>query len=337
MIGRVVPKKAHRDAIAALVRLRERGVETTLTVVGDGAERAALEAEAAASGVGDRVVFAPSTDQAGLLEHLGSADVFVHCSVTAGDGDVEGIPNVVVEAAATGLPVVGTRHGGIPEVVEDGVTGLLVPESDPAALAAALASLATSPTTREALGRAGAQRMRRDFDLGEQVARYGVLYRELLASGSVRKVPLPSDWAERVRRGADVRPRAYDATLVRAASASLEGAGVDAAAAGAARSFDRVLEATTAWPRPWRSAAELTLDLLRASPVGGPLRAFRERSTARAAAFDRVVLDALASGVRLGAPAGAWPERALADLAGEVPPTSGWRRWRARLAGVAGP
>jgi colanic acid/amylovoran biosynthesis glycosyltransferase len=337
MIGRVVAKKGHRDALAALARLRERGIVAELTVVGEGTERRALEQEAAERTLGERVRFAPSTDQAGLLEHLRAADVFLHCSVTAEDGDVEGIPNVVVEAAATGLPVVATRHGGIPEVVEDGSTGVLVPEHDPDALAAALLRLAESPSVRAELGRAGAARMRRDFDLGEQVARYGVLYRELLDAGTPRPVPLPPDLADRVRRGADVKARPWDATLARAAEACVPGVSGAAALASAPRGvLDRALEAPSGWRRPWRSAAELTIDLLTGSPLGAPMRASRTRSKRRARAFDEAVLARLGAGGALVVAAEPELAPALADLAGEAPPTTGWRRVRARIAGSGG-
>ena len=80
-----------------------------------------------------------------MREGLAAADVLVAASVTAADGDEEGIPNVLKEAMASGMPVVGTRHAGIPELVEDGVSGWLVPERDEAALAAALARLAAEP------------------------------------------------------------------------------------------------------------------------------------------------------------------------------------------------
>lgn len=337
MIGRVVAKKGHRDALAALALLRDDGVPAVLTVVGEGSEQAALEREAGVQGLGGQVRFARSTDQAGLLEYLRRADVFLHCSVTAADGDVEGIPNVVVEAAATGLPVVGTHHGGIPEVVEEGTSGFLVPEHDPEALRVALRRLAASPTTRGDLGRAGAVRMRRDFDLGEQVTRYAVLYRELLEGGAPRPVPLPADLLERVRRGADLKARTYDATLARAAEACVPGASViDALAAAPRGILDRALEAPTSWPRPWRSAAELTVDLLRSSPFGSPLRAFRARSVARARAFDESVLERLGAGDALVVAPAEELARPLADLAGEAPPTTGWRRLRARIAGSGG-
>jgi len=337
MIGRVVAKKGHRDAITALGLLRDRGLTASLTIVGEGPEQAVLESQVAALELGSQVRFVPSTDQAGLLEHLRGADAFVHCSITAEDGDVEGIPNVVVEAAATGLPVVGTRHGGIPDVVEEGVTGLLVPEGEPEALAEALARLAESDEARLGLGRAAAGRMRRDFDLGEQVARYGVLYRELIDGGAPLPVALPPDFLARVRRGADVRPRPFDATLVRAALSCVPDVSLESSLAVARRgALDRALEATTGWPRPWRSAAELASDLVRSSPIGGPLRAFRSRSVQRAGAVDEAILARMRAGNALESAPDAQLEAALADLAGEAPPTGGWRKLRGRIAGSSG-
>jgi colanic acid/amylovoran biosynthesis glycosyltransferase len=85
--------------------------------------------------------------------------------VTAADGDEEGIPNVLKEAMALGLPVVGTRHAGIPELVEEGVSGLLVPERDEGSLADALDSLAREPGRWAAMGRAGRARIEMEYDI----------------------------------------------------------------------------------------------------------------------------------------------------------------------------
>jgi colanic acid/amylovoran biosynthesis glycosyltransferase len=89
----------------------------------------------------------------------------VAASVTAADGDEEGIPNVLKEAMASGMPVVGTRHAGIPELIEDGVSGLLVPERNQAALADALQRLALQPEQWAAMGRAGRAKIEMEYDI----------------------------------------------------------------------------------------------------------------------------------------------------------------------------
>jgi colanic acid/amylovoran biosynthesis glycosyltransferase len=111
------------------------------------------------------VLFQGRQGQEAVREGLAQADVLVAASVTAADGDEEGIPNVLKEAMASGMPVVGTRHAGIPELVEDGISGWLVPERDVAALAAALARLAAEPERWASMGRAGRAKVEREYDI----------------------------------------------------------------------------------------------------------------------------------------------------------------------------
>ncbi|MBW2269951.1 MAG: glycosyltransferase family 4 protein [Deltaproteobacteria bacterium] len=193
MVGRLVEKKGHGDAIAALARLDARGVRGILRIVGAGSARQGIEQEATRRGLGDRVQVCEPTNAIGVREHFAWADVLVHCSRRGGDGDVEGIPNVVVEAAATGLPVVGTHHGGIPEVVMDGVTGRLVPEAEVPALADALYELAAQPEQRCALGAAGARQVRERFTLSAQIEAHLAAY-DALAGSAPRAEPLPSGY-----------------------------------------------------------------------------------------------------------------------------------------------
>src|SRR5262245_12400263 len=170
MVGRLVEKKAHGDALAALARLRQSGRAAELAIVGAGPAKAAIEADAARRGVAAHVALHAPMDQRALRERLAEADVFVHWSVTAGAGDVEGLRDGVVGAAATGLRVVGPRPGGSGEVVGAGRAGLLVGEREPEALAAALGRLAAEPARRLEMGRAAAARTRASFDLRAQVA-----------------------------------------------------------------------------------------------------------------------------------------------------------------------
>ena len=103
-------------------------------------------------GIADRVHFAGWLSRTAVLAELGATDALIAPSETAEDGDIEGMPVVVMEAMACGLPIIGTRHSGIPEIVRDGVNGLVVPERDPRALAAAIERM-SDPGLRLAFGR----------------------------------------------------------------------------------------------------------------------------------------------------------------------------------------
>jgi glycosyltransferase involved in cell wall biosynthesis len=150
-VGRLVEKKGFRDLLTAAANTQ--GIE--VAIAGEGDLRGALEAQARAAGTPVR--FLGKLDRAGVAHVLAAADVVAVPSVVDDAGNVDGLPNVLLEALAAGRAVVATRVAGIPDVVEDGVNGLLVPERDPAALAAALARLAREPETRARLGAAARQ------------------------------------------------------------------------------------------------------------------------------------------------------------------------------------
>jgi len=136
-VARLVEKKGLTYAIRAVAALRRDGVDIALDIVGDGPLRPSLESLIAELGMGNavRIIGARSRDE--VARAMGAAHLFAAPSVTARDGDMEGIPVALMEAMASGVPVVATRHSGIPELVEDKVTGLLVPERDTDSLAAA--------------------------------------------------------------------------------------------------------------------------------------------------------------------------------------------------------
>ncbi|MBA4268211.1 MAG: colanic acid biosynthesis glycosyltransferase WcaL [Methylobacterium sp.] len=157
-IGRAVEKKGFDDLLAALARL-PAGLHWRLTHIGGGEKLKALQAQAIALGLGERVKWAGPKAQGDVIAALREADLFVLPSRKAGDGDRDGLPNVVMEAASQALPIVATDFAGIPEFVRDGVEGLLVPPGDVAALAQALAALAEAPDRRAALGQAALARL----------------------------------------------------------------------------------------------------------------------------------------------------------------------------------
>jgi colanic acid/amylovoran biosynthesis glycosyltransferase len=162
--------KGQRYLIEAVARLRAEGLDVTCDFVGDGPDRAALAAQADQLGVAGAVRFHGAQTREQVIEHLRRADVVVAPSVPTADGRREGIPVALMEALASGVPVVASRLSGIPELVVDGETGLLAPPGDVAALAAAVRRLYGDPALRRSLGTAGRAAVERDFDLKRNAA-----------------------------------------------------------------------------------------------------------------------------------------------------------------------
>ncbi|RYE32679.1 MAG: colanic acid biosynthesis glycosyltransferase WcaL [Hyphomicrobiales bacterium] len=161
-IGRAVAKKGFDDLLDALAKL-PRTLNWRLTHIGGGEKLKALQAQAQALGLDDKITWAGPKAQDEVIATLRAADLFVLPSKEAGDGDRDGLPNVVMEAASQGLPIVATDFAGIPEFVRDGLEGLLVPPGDVTALAAALNQLAMAPSRRAALGDAAYARLMEAF------------------------------------------------------------------------------------------------------------------------------------------------------------------------------
>jgi len=151
-VGRLVAKKGFTHLVEAARRVKELHV----VVAGEGDLRPALEEQARA--VGKRVRFVGALDRDTVARALAAADVVAVPSVVDAAGNVDGLPNTVLEALASGRAVVASRVAGIPDVLEDGVSGLLVPPGDPEALATALQRLARDPAERERLGREARER-----------------------------------------------------------------------------------------------------------------------------------------------------------------------------------
>ncbi len=181
--ARLEPIKGQHLVLEALRVLDRRGCrDLRLVLVGEGSTRGELERMAADAGWGaDRVVFAGHVPHASdaLLRHFHEADLFVHPSVTI-RGVKEGIPGTIVEAMAAGLPVVATRHGGIPAVIDSGCEGLLVAEYDVEALAAAIETLARDAGRRERLGQGAADRAGRELDLQVRTVELERIYDRLI-------------------------------------------------------------------------------------------------------------------------------------------------------------
>lgn len=170
-VGQLKEKKGFRYLLEACRILSDRGIEYDCEIVGDGPLRSELLSAVDALDLDARVSLIGSLPHEAVVRRYAEAAVFVLPCVTAPDGDRDGIPNVILEAMAMALPVVSTLHSGIPEAVDDGETGFLVPPADPDALADALARLLENPELRSRLGQAGRRSVVERFDLGVNVER----------------------------------------------------------------------------------------------------------------------------------------------------------------------
>jgi glycosyltransferase involved in cell wall biosynthesis len=166
-IGNLYPVKGHAVLIDALATMRDRA-GWRLAIAGRGEEEPRLRAQAAAAGIGARVHLLGFRDD--VADILAAGDLFVMPSLS------EGLPLALVEAMSFGLPVVVSRVGGVPEVVTDGEEGLLVPASDPQALASAIGELLDDPERRSRMGTAARLRALRDYAIGTMADRYEQLY-----------------------------------------------------------------------------------------------------------------------------------------------------------------
>jgi phosphatidyl-myo-inositol dimannoside synthase len=175
-VSRLVARKGQDMLIRALPLVRERVAGTRLVLVGDGPDAVRLRALATANGVVDEVVFVGAVPDADVPAHHGIGDVFALPCRTRGRGlDVEGLGIALLEAAATGLPVVAGRSGGAPETVQEGRTGHVVDGRDRAALVAALVALLTEPDRAAAMGSAGRDWMCTDWRWDERADRLRIL------------------------------------------------------------------------------------------------------------------------------------------------------------------
>ena len=200
VVARLEPEKGHRFLIEAMPMILEAAPDAWLAIVGEGSQADALRAQAASLGraVSDRIVFTGRRDDVSAL----TADLSV--AVLPSLREAQGIS--ILEAMARRRPVVASAVGGVPEIITDGVDGLLVPPADPAALATAIGSLLADAARRERIGEAGYRTVAERFSIDAQVKRIEVVYDEELAragvSGALRR-PEPVGAARRpAQRGA---------------------------------------------------------------------------------------------------------------------------------------
>jgi colanic acid/amylovoran biosynthesis glycosyltransferase len=170
-VGTLHEVKGQRYLIEAVAQLAEANIPFRLQFVGDGPDRGMLEALVGRLRLGDRVQFCGLRTREEVVGILGATDVLVAPSVPTSSGKREGLPVVLIEAAAAGVPMIASHLSGIPELVDNDVTGLTVPPGDVTALANALTRLALDPGLRWELAVAARQRVAEDFDLDRNARR----------------------------------------------------------------------------------------------------------------------------------------------------------------------
>jgi colanic acid/amylovoran biosynthesis glycosyltransferase len=180
-VARLVEKKGCTHLIQAMHQVQSRFPDARLVIIGDGPERSSLEAQARSLGV--QCDFRGAQPSSVVRQEMHSARVFCVPSVTARSGDSEGLGIVFAEAQAMGVPVVSSLHGGIPEVVSDGVTGLLAPERDHEQLAQHIIRFFSDDTFWSDCSRKAVSWIADKFDLKKQTAYLEEIYRDVIQSG----------------------------------------------------------------------------------------------------------------------------------------------------------
>jgi glycosyltransferase involved in cell wall biosynthesis len=193
-VARLEPKKGIADLVDAVALLRDRGVDARCRILGDGRERATLEARIERRGLGDRVELLGVCPREQVGRVVAASHVCALPAIVDAEGRADGIPVALIEAQALGRPCVATNVSGIPELIEDGRSGLLVAPGDPDAIAGALARIDADRALAARLGAAGRERVEADFDIDRSAARLTALMRE--ASARSAHAPRVADVVE---------------------------------------------------------------------------------------------------------------------------------------------
>jgi colanic acid/amylovoran biosynthesis glycosyltransferase len=178
--GRLIEKKGLATSLRAFAAFQKIYPKASFTIAGEGPLLLPLRTLARELGVEARVEFSGFLTQNELREAFARAHVFLHPSEIAPDGNQEGVPNAMLEAMASGLPVFATRHGGIPEAIEDGVSGVLVAERDHSALATVILDWTARPEGLNLLARRGAEAVAEKFEQTNQARALENFYFEAL-------------------------------------------------------------------------------------------------------------------------------------------------------------
>jgi colanic acid/amylovoran biosynthesis glycosyltransferase len=174
--SRLIEKKGLPVTLRAFEVFVRQYRNATLTIAGEGPLLRELETLARELKIAERVSFTGFISQERLREIYYRSHIFLHPSQTGHDGNQEGVPNSMLEAMATGLPVFATEHGGIPEAIEHGVSGVLVPERDEFALVERLLDAVQDPDLLSRIAQTGAEAVRKNFDLATQAQRLDEIY-----------------------------------------------------------------------------------------------------------------------------------------------------------------
>lgn len=180
--GRLVEKKGLCYALQAVARLVRMGRNVHYSIIGDGPERARLEALAAELGIADHVTFHGWRTHTEISALLAKAHIFLAPCQTAADGNQDAPVNTLKEAMAIGLPVIASRHGGIPELVQDGVSGSLVPERNAEALATAIDRMLANPDDWHNIVREGRAAVEKLYDMERLNDDLELLYQDLISA-----------------------------------------------------------------------------------------------------------------------------------------------------------
>jgi len=189
---RLIAKKGLLTAIAAMEQVVQQHPKAKYLICGTGPQEAKLREEIAKRGLTANVELLGWLSQEQLLAEYQRAHLFLHPSELTKESDQEGIPNSMLEAMATGLPVVATQHGGIPEAVTSGRDGLLVPEKSPDQLATAILQLMNDPTQLAAMSTEAARSVRENFEAGAQIAKMEDIYFAAIEQANARKAAQPT-------------------------------------------------------------------------------------------------------------------------------------------------
>jgi len=179
-VARLVDKKGVAYGLRAVAQAVAAGTAIRYVIVGDGPLRASLESLARELGIADRVTFCGWKTQDEIIALMGEMDALLFPSITGANGDQEGSPVVLKEAMATGLTIVATRHAGVDEIVEHGVSGLLADERDVDGLATALLALARDSALCARFSAAGHAKVAAEFDVHTLNRELQQHYRSLL-------------------------------------------------------------------------------------------------------------------------------------------------------------
>ena len=178
-IGRLIEKKGFEDLIRACALLRSRQGDFHCSIIGEGPLEETLRTQITTNGLEQSVELTGPQTQAQIAERLAHATLFALPCTREADGGMDNLPTVIMEAMAAGLPVISTPLGGIPEMVEPGVNGELVPERDPATLSAAIERLIAEPKQARRLGKRGREIAREKFSIETSVRQLRGLFENI--------------------------------------------------------------------------------------------------------------------------------------------------------------